>query len=194
MDNAESSQASQSTRSGNHSRTWIPSIVTISSAVGLTMIAIAGKSSYTPKILDEMLGLSKYVERTAFSKIDSGYSKVLFFDPAGDPRQLRDNSTILFYAEKGQPVSLTIEFEGSVAPDGLKVIIDGQEVTTRHKSVSNADITNKLFYDLNASETTSSGLHTLRVVPVARRVTVPFGVNVLVLVHRSQSEESAPIK
>jgi len=158
------------------------------------MIAIAGKSSYTPKILDEMLGLSKYVERTAFSKIDSGYSKVLFFDPAGDPRQLRDNSTILFYAEKGQPVSLTIEFEGSVAPDGLKVIIDGQEVTTRHKSVSNADITNKLFYDLNASETTSSGLHTLRVVPVARRVTVPFGVNVLVLVHRSQSEESAPIK
>jgi hypothetical protein len=51
--------------------TWLPSIVTASTTVVLVLVAVAGKSSYTPKILDEILGITKYVEKTAFSKIVS---------------------------------------------------------------------------------------------------------------------------
>lgn len=161
-------------------------LVTAVVAAILIVVALAGRSSYTPKILDQMFGISDYIEKEAFSKVDSGYSAVLLFDSNPKSQRSWDDASVLFYAEKGQPVLLTLDFEESVVPDGLRIILDGQEAPARKRRIFKADITNQLPWDLMAPDISSPGLHVLRIVPVAKRIAIPFAVKVLVLVQRSR--------
>jgi hypothetical protein len=154
----------------------------------LLVLAVVGRSSYTPLILDQMFGITAHVEKTLNLKIDSGYSATFIFEPRrlpGRPNpapQLvqKVNNTLLFSAERGQRVTLTVKyFNPYEDKDFLLVTVDQSSQKIRQQLVK-LDITKKLDSQLGAD------LHVLRIDPIITDFTQPFSVETVILVERTE--------
>jgi hypothetical protein len=124
---AESKQSEKGSP-GSEKDSPVKFFVGIGGGILLLTVTLMGKSSYTPRILDELLGLSAFVSQEISKKVDSGYSESITFKYDSQGQWLKARREILFYAEPGQTVKLTIRGNAGGAPNttsGVEVHIDG---------------------------------------------------------------------
>lgn len=124
-------------------------------------IGFIGRNSFAPRFVDEVFGLSTYVLTEITKRVDSGYSGTFIFAP-----NLTDKNThLLFFAEKGQPVKVTIKGSSRGSkPSKFKVYIDYLPWGDARESdfnIVHADITDKLKYDIEPG----GNIHVLKFIP-----------------------------
>lgn len=136
------------------------SIVVACFSTIVIMIGFIGRNSFAPKMVDEVFGISKYVLEEITKRVDSGYSGTFVFAP-NLPNQ---NAQLLFYAEKGQTVKVTIKGNSLGSnPSKLKVFIDNApwgDFRELPFHLVHGDITDKLRFD-----DPGANIHVLRLVP-----------------------------
>ena len=153
-------------------------------AVVAGLVGFLGRSSYTPRAIDKLFGLTEYLEvQLATRRVDSGYSKVFIFSGS----TASDDTQLMFYAVPSQPVKLTICASATGPPLTVKVLLDG-ELWTSFKTPYNivqGDVTKKLRFDVPPGE----NVHTLKFIPpgiVAKQSASDVAVvECLVMVYKS---------
>ena len=151
----------------------------------MILIGIAGRSSFTPLIFDQLFGITSHVEKQISIKIDSGYSATFIFEPRrnleseGGTIIRKVNNTLLFHAQLGQRVTVTLRFYNPYPDeDFLRITVDQTSWGLKEDFVK-LDITQKLQSELGAD------LHVVRIVPLMKDSENPTVVDVLILVHKT---------
>jgi len=142
-------------------------------------IGFLGRNSFAPKILDQIFGLSAYVLTEITERVDSGYSRTFIFTP----NSMDKNCDLLFFAEKGQPVKVTINgtSRGSKLST-FKVFVDNapwEHARELPFNIVHADITDKLKYD----QPPGANIHILRFIPAQLEEDALIVLECLVLVY-----------
>ena len=124
-------------------------------------IGFIGRNSFAPKIIDQIFGLSTYVLAEITERVDSGYSRTFIFALKSTDK----NCDLLFFAEKRQPVKVTINgtSRGSELST-FKVFVDNapwEDTRELPFNIVHADITDKLKYD----QPPGANIHFLRFIP-----------------------------
>jgi hypothetical protein len=140
--------------------TLISTIVVVCiTAVG-AVIGVIGRNSFTPKIIDQAFGISRYVLSEISKQVDSGYSATFIFS-----QNSRPNAQLQFFAEKGQTVKVTISGNAlGSQPTVFKVLIDNVPWEGDRNfpfNLVHGDITDKLRWDIPPG----GNVHALRFLP-----------------------------
>jgi hypothetical protein len=156
----------------------VASVVVACFAAFFGLIGFLGRGSFAPRVLDELLGLSKYVFSEISKKIDSGYSGTFIFSPNAVNR----NSQLIFFAEKGQTAKLTIKASSLGSKQSkIRLFIDNTPWGATREipmDVVHGDITEKLKFD-----EPGAGLHYIKVIPDQLEKDALVLVDCLVLVY-----------
>lgn len=161
--------------------TLICTIVVIIFTVFLSLLAYLGNNSLTPKILDHILGLSPYVLKEVLvninRQVDSGYSGTFVFTP----NSTNNSAQLLFYAERGQTVRVTINANSiGSKPSTIRILVDKVpwgDVRELPINFVHSDITDKLKFDEPGAD-----LHLLQVIPEKLGKDAVISLDCLVLV------------
>lgn len=143
------------------STTTIATIVLACYLALIGVIGYFGRNSFAPKIVDGIFGLSTYVLAEITKRVDSGYSRTFIIAP----NSMDKNFDLLFFAEKGQPVKVTINgtSRGSELST-FKVFVDNapwEDTRELPFNMVHGDITDKLKYD----QPPGGNIHVLRFIP-----------------------------
>lgn len=159
-------------------------VLTVMTGV-IGLIGFAGQNSYTPIILDQIFGISKYVNEEITKKVDSGYadSFVISYDEAG---KWKEGRQLLFYAEKEQDVKVTIRGNASGDTTLVTQIDDSDKNLTKNKpfNLIHADVTQRLSFDSEPG----ANLHFIRFRPQNLKAGEYIVVESLVLVYRKTQD------
>lgn len=140
-----------------------------------------GKSSFTPWLVDRVFGVSKYVLEEVTKRIDSGYADTFIFSLSA----AETKSQLLFYAEKGQRVKLTINANSTgQRPTMFRVYIDGSPWESARQApfhIVHGDITDKLRFDTEPG----GDIHSLKFIPVDLKADAWIVIDALVLVYNN---------
>lgn len=144
----------------------------------MSLFGRMGKFSYTPKILDELFGFSQYVLKETARKVDSGYCGNISFTPSEKPK----NSEVLFYAQSGQIVRITIKATARGSSiTCINISIDGvpwcQETELPYQIVQGT-ISDKLRFDREPG----GDIHVVRFAPSLMALDAEISIDCLVLV------------
>jgi hypothetical protein len=128
------------------------------------LIGLIGRNSFTPIIIDEMFGISEHVKKEIMLRVDSGYSRTFVFSPG----VADDRNQLIFYAEDGQPVKVSINgYSRGDSDTGFRILVDNspwegvRELPFNSFHMANINITNKLKFD----QPPQGNLHALKFVP-----------------------------
>lgn len=140
--------------------TIIATIVFLCFSILVGLIGFWGRNSFAPKIVDHVFGLSDYVLKEISERIDSGYSDTFIFEPDSKNK----GGQILFFAEKGQTVKVTLQGNSlGPKPSKFRMFIDNTPWGASRElpiKIVHGDITDKLKFD-----EPGASIHVLKIVP-----------------------------
>lgn len=133
---------------------------------GVLVLGWLGRTSFTPRVIDALFGISDYVAKQVRRGEEAGYSASFVFRRGEAERP----ALVMFHAFRGDSVVATIngEYRGSpLSPPGsFRVLIDNipwHDVwVAPDSSIVHGQITDKLRFDIHPG----GEIHLLRVVPV----------------------------
>jgi hypothetical protein len=159
--------------------TLIATIVVACFSAMVVVIGFIGRNSFAPKIVDEIFGLSTYVLAEITKRVDSGYSGTFIFAPKSPDK----NAQLLFFAEKGQSVKVTINGNSLGSKRSkFRVFIDNTPWGDSRElpfNLVHGDVTDKLKFDVEPG----GNIHVLRFVPNPLEEDALILIECLVLVY-----------